>query len=205
MCAYQICKAYRTLPTLRNLECAEDWIYEALKHADSSDVVFRSHCYLALGDIAYERVKDAGFNWLEATTEIRKGTRQSHKLLQYLSTAISCANNALSLLPEVITESRAEAYLLLGRACRAGTQQQDAIGHYASAISLFNACDNLCNAGVARFEVAGVLLGFSRFSDARGYAASALANFRALEGRESDHYRQTEKLLADVNDFISKI
>jgi hypothetical protein len=185
--AYNCGQAYRRIATARDLDAAEHWIGESLKHSGRD----RSKGNLELAFIAYERFREAQ----------RSGGPQAEQITQ-MNSAYMSAQKALTGVAENDVHSRANIHQILGKILRFGGHTKEALSHYSWAIDYFETCGDTYGAGSTRFDVASMLVANYRLSDARAYAEVAIASYRALGDRAGDALRQAEDLLADITELI---
>ncbi len=87
---------------------------------------------------------------------------------------------------------------------RNGGDIDRALHLYQQDIRYCEGAGDIFGAGDTRRNVAMALLTAGRLSDARAYAEAALANFRTFGDRAADDIQDTEHLIADIDQAVTK-
>jgi tetratricopeptide (TPR) repeat protein len=184
VCALNLGHAYTQIPTIRNLEKAEQWYQRSLELRDRQDRLGRSKCLTELGRVAHERFQQA-----QTTRE------PEEELRQHLNEALHCSAQALNLLPQNAVKDLAVAHNQIGNICRSAGDLDRAFLNYRETIRYEEAQGNLYGAANTRFNIALVLAQASRFDEALLYAQAALCNFKTFGDRAAADIQDTEQLI----------
>jgi tetratricopeptide (TPR) repeat protein len=158
--------AYLYVPERRDLDQAERWFSHSLGLLAATDLRGRAACVGSLANVAFARFEAA-----------RVARQAESVLLKYLNDALRGYQEALDLARPDDHAARGGREHQLGVVYgRAGDIGQ-ALRHYQRAIGHHEATGNVYGAGQARFNVALLLAGNGRDSEALPYARAALDNF----------------------------
>jgi tetratricopeptide (TPR) repeat protein len=185
--AFNLGNAYKNIPALRDLDQAEHWYLRHLELLEDHDTLSRARNACQLGNIAYERFKDA-----------RAAGAPDEELLRYLNDDAAAYQRALTLLPEDAVNDLAVAHHSLGNAYAEATDTGRALGHYQQAIQYREREDNRYGAGWARHDAAVALMDAGRRHDALLYARAALRDLEAVGPGAAAFADQVRRLIAQL-------
>ena len=185
--AFNLGHAYKNLPALRDLEAAERWYGRSLELHAEGDRLGRGKCVITLGNVAYERFKEA-----------RAAGAAKAELLQHLTAALNRYQQALALLPANAVNDLAVTHNQLGVIYDDAGQTARALEHYQQCVHYDEQAGNFYGAGQTRRNVAIMLTQQNRLADARAYAKAALRNFQVYGNRAAADIEQTQRLLNDI-------
>lgn len=185
--AFNLGHAYMKITALRDLDAAEGWYRNSL--ALREDDADRARCHGQLGLVALRRFDAA-----------RQAGADNATLTDLLRRAEAACQTALKLTPADAHDDLATGHNMLGNVYRHAGMIDAAARHYAAAVNHFLANDNRFGAGQTRYNMALLFLQHDRFADARLYAAAALEDFRAYQGRAADMEANVENLLAAIDE-----
>ena len=180
-CAFNMGNAYMDIPTLRDLDQAERWYQRSLEMHDEHDWLGRARCLVQLGDVAFERSKEA------LTVE---------EPLPHLNNALQRYQQALDILPPDAVEDLAVLHERLGTITIMVTSDFDrASSHYREAIRYAEMQDNIYGAAITRRKFAIALAFAGRFEGALDYARAALRNFKTYGKGAAEEIQETQELI----------
>jgi tetratricopeptide (TPR) repeat protein len=185
--AFNLGHAYKNLPTLRDLDQAEQWYRRSLDLFGPRDRLGRGKCYNGLGLVAYERFKEA-----------RESGKPEEELLRHINDAAHSTHQALALLPPDAVDDLAVAHHQLGVIYNNAGDLERALHHYNEGIRYFETAGDFYHAGQNRFNVAVALTQRGRFEEALLYACAALRNFESYEGRAAEDEQKTRELMEEI-------
>jgi tetratricopeptide (TPR) repeat protein len=178
---------YVRMPTLRDLDQAEDWFRRSLSLRPNSDRHGRAQVLCSLGSVAMARLDDA-----QAAGEA------DQVLLGHLTTALNDYRQALHLVPAEDHEQRGIIENQLGSACGRAHDTNQALRHYRQSIQHKEARGDIYGAGRTRYNIALLLAGDARVGDALLYARAALDNFQQVGPGAADRADLARRLIADL-------
>ncbi|HEY0733542.1 MAG TPA: CHAT domain-containing protein [Herpetosiphonaceae bacterium] len=185
--AFNLGHAYKDIVAIRDLEQAEHWYQHSLDISEELVKHDRSQCLIALGNVAYERFKEAYV------------VNQPHQeLIRYLNTALQFYIQGLELLPPNAVSDLAVTHNGLGNIYDKVGNLDLALFHYREAIRYLEVASNFYDAGQARQNVAFALANAGRLDDALLYAQAALRNFEPYGTGAADKIQKTQQLIADI-------
>ncbi len=167
--AAKLGRAYEQIPSLRDLGKAEYWYKWASELLGEHDALGQARIKGDLGDIAYERFRDA-----------RRAGASHQELHGYLNAAADAHHQELALLPKDALNDHAIAQNQLGNIYAHAGDISRAFEHYQKAIHYQERQDNTYGAGQARYNAALTLAHAGRQHDALLYARAALRDFQAV-------------------------
>jgi tetratricopeptide (TPR) repeat protein len=185
--AISLGNAYLDLPGLRDLNQAEEWFQRSLSLRPGSDQLGRARGLGSLGGVALERFEDA-----QAAGEA------APVLLQHLNTALGYYQQALSLTPAGDHQSRASRENQLGLIYHSGGDTVQALRHYQQSLQHKQARGDVYGAGQTRYNIAVLLAGDDRVSDALLYARAALDNFQQAGPGAAEDVGHAQRLIASL-------
>ncbi len=192
ICAFNLGHAYKDIPTLRDLTKTERWYRRSMELCEEHDQLWRGKCFIALGNVARERFREA-FTTNQPKTD----------LLRHLNDAIGFYLQALDLLPANAVDDLAVSHNQIGNTYGDAADIDRALTHWREAIRYAEASDNFYDAGRHRYNVALALRQAGRFSDAAEYARAALRNFETYGDRAAADVQETRDLIAKIEQAIS--
>ncbi len=140
-----------------------------------------------LGAVALERFDDA-----------RAAGEAEPVLLEHLNAALRYYQQALDLTPADDHEKRAITENQLGLIYRRAGDTGQALRHYQQSIQHDEARGNIYGAGQTRYNIALLLAGVGRTSDALLYARAALDNFQQAGPGAASDADAARQLIADL-------
>ena len=143
--------------------------------------------------VAYER-------FLEA----RAGNKPEEELLRHLNDAVGFYHQALDMSPSNAIDQLAVKHNQLGLIYNDAGDLDRALPHYREAIRYHEGAGNLYAAAQTRFNVAVALAQAGRLADAREYACAALRNYQTYGDRAAAEIQETQELIADIEQAMSK-
>lgn len=161
--------AYKNVPALRDLDQAEHWYQHDRELVEEHDTLRRARSIIQLGNIAYERFKDA-----------EAAGASEEEPLGYLNDAAGAYYEALDLIPDDAADDLAVAHDALGNIYRLASQADQALAHHVKAIHYDERQDNRYRAGGNRVNAALTLADTGRRHDALLYARAALRDLEAV-------------------------
>ena len=167
--AYNLGHAYNHVPALRDLDQAEQLYQRYLELLGENDTHGRAQGTGQLGDVAYERFKEA-----------RTAGAPSEQLLRHLNEAAGAYSQALGLFPADAIGELAASHHSLGNIYSAAGDIATALGHLQKAIAYRERQDDRYGAGWARAAAANTLAQAGRRHDALLYARAALRDLEAV-------------------------
>ncbi len=185
--AFNLGHAYKDIPALRDLAQAERWYRRSLELRDERDHLGRSKCLIVLGNVAWERFREA-----------RVADKPEEELLRHLNAALQFYYQALELTPPNAVNDLAVAHNQLGNIYLGAGDVDRALPHYREAIRYHETAGNLYAAAQTRFNVALALAGANRLADARAYADAALRNYETYGDRAAEMIQRTQGLIAAI-------
>ena len=182
--AINLGNAFMEVPGLRDLDQAEHWSRHSLSLRTDSDQLGRAKSLAQLGRVALERFEDA-----LAADEAQL------MLLKHLNAALRSYQQSLDLTSADDHESRGNRENQLGIIFgRAGDTGQ-ALRHFQQSIKHKEARGDIYRAGGTRYNIAVLLAGDGRISDALHYARAALDNFRQVGPGAGSDAANAEQLI----------
>ena len=186
--AFNLGHAYKDIPALRDLDQAEQWYRRDLELLEEHDTLGRARGTAELGNVAYERFKDARDAGAPAraassgtsTTQPAPTTRRS-----------ACSRTTRSANSPWPTMALGNIY---GEAGDTAT----ALGHYQRAIQYCERQDDRYGAGWARHAAAVALADAGRQHDALLYARAALRDFEAVGPGAADRADRARQLITEL-------
>jgi tetratricopeptide (TPR) repeat protein len=179
--------AYVRVPGLRDLDQAEHWFRHSLRMRPDSDRGGRAMNLGSLGSVALNRFEDA-----------RAAREAEPVLLEHLNTALRNYQESLDLIPADDHEQRAIVENQLGNTYANAGDARQALRHYQQTIHHDEARGYIYGAGQTRLNVARLLAGDGRITDALQYARAALANFQQAGPGAAADAANTERLIAGL-------
>ncbi len=189
--AFNLGTAHKDLAEICDLAEAERWCQRSLELRSEGDTLGRAKCLSQLGNVAYERFKDA-----------RGAGKPAAELAKYLQRALGLYNQALRLTPENAISSLAVMHNLLGNIYDAAGDLDQALEHYRQSIGHDEAQGNLYGAAQTQYNVARALALGDRFPDAKEYALAALRKYETYGEGAKDAVLETLKLIADIDNAL---
>jgi len=185
--AISLGNAHLRVPGLRDLDQAEHWFQHSLRMRPGSDQLGQARSLGSLGAVALERFHDA-----------RAAGGAVPVLLEHLTAALRCYQQALGITPVGDHETRAAIENQIGTIYARGGDTGQALRHYQQAIQHNEARGDNYGAGQARYNIALLLDGDGRISDALYYARAALDNYQQAGPGATAGAAQTEQLITDL-------
>ena len=179
--------AYLGVPGLRDLDQAEHWFQHSLRMRPGSDQLGQARSLAQLGAVALQRFDDA-----------RAASEAQSVLLQHLNAALHGYRQALDLIPADDHQTRAALENQLGTIYACGGDTGQALRHYQQAIQHHEAFGDNYGAGQARYNIALLLDGDGRISDALHYACAALHNYEQGRPGATSGADRARRLIADL-------
>ena len=192
VCAFNLGRAYRDIPGIRDLDQAERWYRHSLELHDERDRLGRGRCQGSLGSVALER-------FLEA----RDTGEPEAALLAHLNTAFEACQEALKLIPEDAVDDRAVAHHQLGVIYRNAGDIDRALPHYRESIRYNELQGNTYNAAKTRYSVAVALAQSGRFLDALDYARAARDGYASYDTAAAALLHDAEELIEMIEKAIA--
>ena len=194
--AFNLGRAYKDIPALRDLAQAERWYRRSLELFDERDRLGRGRCTIVLGTVAYERFKEARDATPTPALPLPGGGSREEVMRQHLNTALDYYHQALDLLPPNAVNDLAVAHNQLGNFYEGAGDLDRALTHYREAARYFEAAGAIYNAATVRRNVSLALLDTDRLADALAYAQAALRGFSTFGDRAADMIQRTQGLIA---------
>lgn len=176
--------AHLDVPELRDLDRADYWYRHALNRYETHDQHGRAQVTSRLGQVAYRRFLDA-----------RTHGESAENLVAYLTAAAGHYHDALGMLPTDATTDLAIVHHQLGIICSEGGQPDTALTHYQKAIRHFETANDRYHAGQARYNVALLLAGTGRITDALAYTHAALRDLEPYGQTAATDIAKTRRLI----------
>jgi tetratricopeptide (TPR) repeat protein len=186
-CAFNLGTAFMVLPALHNLKQAEHWYRRSLGLCDKNDRLGRGRCFTSLGNISWERFRDA------RAAGLPKG-----EVVQYLNEAVECYQKSLALKPPDAINDLAVTHNQLGSLYADAGYLDPAVQHLREAIRYQEVQGNFYDAARSRFNVSLALFSAGRRTDALDYAEAALRGFESFEERAAGEIEETRRLIAKM-------
>jgi tetratricopeptide (TPR) repeat protein len=186
--AFNLGNAYLHVPALRDLDEAERWYQRGLELTDEHDQLGRAKMISQLGNVAYQRFKQA-----------RTARQPADVCAAHLDTALERYLDALALTPKDAVLDRAVAHHQLGNIYDAAGQLDLALHHYRQSLALHEQAGDRHGAGQTRHNIAITLANAERFAEARLYAQAALRDYEACGPSATDDAETTRRLLALID------
>jgi len=177
------------LPALRNLDEAERWYNRDLELESPNDHKGRAETLIQIGNVAYERFKDAK----------KEGKEEESK---HLNAAVDYYQQALALLPPDAVNDLAMTYRNLGNIYADTGDIENSLKNSNQSIQYSETEGNLYQAGETRFNVAITLANNGRLTDALLYARAALRNFESYGGRAKDMEDEAKGLIGEIEEMM---
>ena len=196
--AFYLGRAYTDLPALRDLVQAERWYRHSLEMHEEHHRHDRAQCLVALGNVAWERFKEAQAAAPTPPPISGEGPREGEELLRHLNAALGFYLQALDLLPPNAVDDLAVTHNQLGIIYYEAGDLDRALPHYREAIRYFEEAGAIYNAAQASFNVALALARVGRLADAREYAHAALRNFETYGEGAREGIQKTRGLIAAI-------
>ena len=180
--------AYLSIPELRDLDHAEDWLRRSLALTDESDRSTLAAATMQLAQVAYERFQDASA--IGETGPV---------LSRYLDNAATEYLQALQILPADAISDHAFAHRQLGMLYNRRGSLDTAAVHYQRSIEYAEAAGNQYDAGQTRLAFALILAEHGKRDEALLYANAAV--------RDLEPYRHADAAssLAQARNLISQL
>jgi tetratricopeptide (TPR) repeat protein len=179
--------AYLYVPGLRDLDQAEHWFQYSLSLRPGSDRLGRAMSLSSLGTVALEKFNDA-----------KAAGEAGPVLLEHLSTARRDCQQALDLTPADDHQTRGATENQLGLIYDQAGDAGQALRHFQQAIQHQEARGNIYGAGTIRYNIALLLAGEGRVSDALHYARAALQNYQQAGPGAAADAANAEQLIAGL-------
>jgi tetratricopeptide (TPR) repeat protein len=186
--AVNLGNAYLTIPALRDPDRAERHYRDSLTLTAEHDQLGRAIVTAQLGEVAWA-----------CFFEAHAGGAPDDVLTGHLRTAAGRYLLALALAPADAVAERAVAHHQLGAIYAIARQAEAALTHYQKSINYKEAAGDRYGAGNTRFNIALLLKGAGRYSDALAYARAALADY-ASYGPAADGADKAQQLVAEIED-----
>jgi tetratricopeptide (TPR) repeat protein len=185
--AHTLGNACLQVPGLRDLDQAEKWYQRSLSLRPESDQLGRAVSLGQLGAVALDRFEDA----------LAAGQAEP-VLLEHLNAALRFYQQSLDLTPAGDHETQDIVEGQLGNIYRRAGDTVQALRHYQESIKHAEARGNIYSAGLTRYNIALLLGGDGRVSDALLYARAALDNFRRTGLGATADAADAEQLIAEL-------
>jgi tetratricopeptide (TPR) repeat protein len=179
--------AYLEVPGLRDLDQAEQWLQRSLSARPDSDQLGQGRCLRSLGAVAQGRFDDA-----QAAGE------PEPVLWEHLNAALDYYQRALGITSADDHEQRAINEHQLGTTYARAGDTSRALRHYQQALQHAEARGDIYSAGQTRENIALLLAGDGRSSDALQYARAALGNYQQAGPGAAPDAAKAERLIADL-------
>jgi tetratricopeptide (TPR) repeat protein len=184
--AHSLGNAYLSVSGLRNLDQAEHWFQHSLRLSADSDQLGQAATLAQLGHVALARFEDA-----------RAAGEAVPVVLEHLNVALGFYQQALGLTPADDHQTRAIIENQLGAVYAQAGDTGRALRHYQQALQHHEAREDIYTAGQTRFNIALLLAGDGRVSDAMHYAHAALHNLQQAGPAAADA-ANAERLIAGL-------
>jgi tetratricopeptide (TPR) repeat protein len=191
--AFDLGNVYSTIPAHRNLDQAQHWYQYADQLFGEDDTLNRAKTTVQLGNVVYERYRDA----LDAGAE-------QETLLRWLNDAASAYQRALNLIPPGAVNELAVAHGALGVIYDGSGHADRALAHHQKAIYYNELQDNTYGAGVIRLNAAAGLARAGRRHDALLFARAALRDFETVGPGAAAKAERTRQLITDLEQEPTK-
>jgi len=179
--------AYLRVPGLRDLDQAQHWYQHSFSLRPDSDRHGRSISLAWLGGVALARFNDA-----------EAGGEAEPVLLRHLNAALRSYQQSLDLTAADDHQARANTENQLGNIYSQAGDTGQALRHYQRSVQHEEARRNIYGAGQTRYNIALLLAGDGRISDALYYARAALDNFRQVGQGAASEVVNAEQLITDL-------
>jgi tetratricopeptide (TPR) repeat protein len=177
--------AFLYVPGLRDLDQAEHWFRRSLSMLGDEDLLGRAGCFASLGGVALELFFDA--------VDARQPERV---LIEHLNAALDGYQQALDLTPADDHQHRATTEGQLGIIYSHIGDTRQALRHFQQSVQHNEARSDIYGAGQTRCNIAILLDGDGRVSEALLYARAALDNFRQVGPGAAADAAHAEQLIA---------
>jgi tetratricopeptide (TPR) repeat protein len=185
--ALNLGNTYLLVPELRDLDQAGQWLQRSLSLRPDSDQIGRASCHNQLGRVALERFGDA-----------RAARETEAVLLEHLNAALRHYQQAQDLFPTSDHENRAITENQLGVIYYMAGDTGQALRHYQQSIQHKEARGDIFGAATTRYNIALLLDGAGRASDALLYARAALDNYQQVGPGAASHADDAQQLIAEL-------
>jgi hypothetical protein len=185
--AFNLGHAYKDIPELRDLDQAQHWYQHRAGLLDDRDTLGQARTIGQLGNIAYERFRDARTAGADQETQLR-----------HLNDAASAHHQKLELLPADEVNEHATAHNQLGNIYSEAGDTDQALAHYQKAIHYRELQDNTYRAGTTRFNTALTLARAGRRHDALLYARAALRDLQTVGPGAAAEAHRASQLITEL-------
>ncbi len=192
ICAFNLGHAYKGLAALRDLAQADRWYRRSLELRAERDRMGRGGCLAQLGNVAYERFKEA-----------RSRKSGEDELLRHINEAAGFFRRALELFPPDAVDELAVAHDGLGTIYLNVGDVDRALPHYRESIRYREQQGNIFGASRTRFNVALALLQSGRPGDALEYARAALRGFENYGESAVEMIQQTREVIGMIEEQLA--
>ena len=186
-CAANLGHAFMGLAALLDLDQAESWYRRSLELVDEGDRFGRGQRLGELGNVAYERFKQA-----------RAQKAGEADLLRHLNEAVGFYTQALALLPPDAVAELAVTHNQLGAIYGDAGDVDRALPHFRDAIRYEEQQGNIYGASQTRFNVSLALTQSARPEDALEYARAALRGFESYGESASEEAQRTRQVIGMI-------
>jgi len=189
VCFLNLGHAHLDISDLRDLGEAEHCFRKSLDLRAAHDGLGRGKCLAELGRVALERFEEG-----------RRAKLPMGELARYLEDAAHLYGQALDMTPKTDISTRGVIHNQLGALYLNAGSIDSALHHFGQDIRYCEEAGDIFGAGETRRNVAIALVHARRLYDALAYAEAALANFLSFGERAAADIRETEKLIAGINE-----
>jgi tetratricopeptide (TPR) repeat protein len=173
------------LPTLLDLDEAEQWYRRGLALFPTEDRLGRGRCLAQLGAVTYERFKMA-----------REDGASAKALKEYLSQAAEYYHHSLELSPPDAPGELAVDHNQLGNIYSEAGDLERCFFHWRESIRYEEAQGNVYGAAQTRGNIALAFARAGRWLDALDYARAALRDFQSFGAHATQDIQETQRLIA---------
>jgi hypothetical protein len=186
-CAFNLGNSYKDIPGIYDLGEIKKWTMRSLELSNEQDWLNRAGCFIQLGQVASEYLKEA------VTLHNEK-----EQVLDLFNAAIAFYQEALKMLPANAVNDLMIVHRNIGNAYLLVKKPEVALENYQNSIRYSEEGGDFYTAAETRFNIALALLPLQRFSDALSYANVALSIFESFGENAGEMRNKTRQLIFSI-------